>query len=162
VTVPGRFIIGVWMLIAIVAASSLTAGIASVLTVSQLESGSIERAEQLAGVRTAAVGGTTGEQFARRYGARVVTAPDLPAAVALVAKKEAQAIVFDRPQLRYHLLHNPDVAATLSPATYEPQGYGFATARGSALSHQLSVTLLGTLESGAVDAVVKDWLGEGE
>jgi polar amino acid transport system substrate-binding protein len=159
-TVAGRLIVATWMLIALIATSSLTAGIASVLTVQQLEGGTIERAEQLAGVRTAAVGGTTGERFARQHGARIIAAADLPAAVALVAKKQADAVVFDRPQLRYSLLHNPDVALTLSALSYEPQGYGFATARGSALGHQLSVALLATLESGAVESLTKDWLGE--
>jgi polar amino acid transport system substrate-binding protein len=161
VTVPGRVIVGVWMLIALIAASSLTAGIASVLTVSQLESGSIERAEQLTGIRVAVVGGTTGERFARQHGARTVPAPDLPAAVELVTKKEAAAVVFDRPQLRYHLLNHPDAAMSLSTHVYEPQGYGFATQQGNTpLAHQLIVALLATMESGTVVAVARDWLGD--
>jgi polar amino acid transport system substrate-binding protein len=77
-----------------------------------------------------------------------------------VATKQADAVVFDRPQLKYHLLNNADVAITLSPATYQPQGYGFATRRGSLLGHQLSVALLAVMEQGRVNDVVKQWLGD--
>lgn len=158
-TLPGRMIIGVWMLIAVVAASSLTAGIASVLTVSQLVGGRIERAEQLAGARVAVVTGTTGERFARVHGARLVGAPDLPAAIAAVDDGRADAVVFDRPALQYHVLHHPETTITVAPAVYQPQGYGFAAPHGSPLRTQLSVALLALLESGAVGDIVSAWLG---
>ena len=70
-----------------------------------------------------------------------------------------KAVVFDRPQLLYFLKekHNPDIA--VSQAQFEPQGYGFAFPIDSPLVHKMDVQLLWMKESGKLDKIFREWLG---
>lgn len=155
----GRTIAAVWMLIAIVSLSSLTAGIASSLTLVRLETGNIERAEQLRGVRVACVRGSTSLDFARRSGARLLELPHLDAAVDSLLRGEAAAVVYDQPMLEYHSSMHPELRLRISARSYRPTGYGFATRPGSSLSPRINESLLELLERGAIDATVESWLG---
>ncbi len=155
----GRVITGVWMVIALITASSLTAGIASALTVSQLSSSSIENAEQLANRRVAVVRGTPAVRLARRYRARTIEVPDFPAAMQRLTAGGADAVVFDRPMLLYYLQRHPDSGFTVPASRYVPQGYGFALPPDTAWLHRLNIALLYLEEGGQVRQVATDWLG---
>jgi polar amino acid transport system substrate-binding protein len=102
-TLGGRIVSGVWMVAAVLTATSLMAGIASALTLVQLRTLAIERAEELGGLRAAVIPGTTGAAFARRHGARSVERPNLADAVAAVGTGDADAAVADRPALQHFL-----------------------------------------------------------
>ncbi|MFP2898827.1 transporter substrate-binding domain-containing protein [Corallococcus sp. 4LFB] len=160
-TLAGRIITGVWMLVALITFSSLTAGIATALTLQGIEGTSITTLEQLRGRQTAVVAGSTGQLAAVSNGARLVLAPDLEAAIAQVLDGKADAVVFDRPMLQYYLLHHPDVALYLSEGSFETQGYGFALPIGSPIQHRLNVALLSLQESRALETLGKSWLGGG-
>jgi len=158
-SLAGRVVAGVWMVIALISASSLTAGIATALTLSQLDTGSIQRIEQLSQHRVAVVRGTTGAQLAARHGARLVETRDLPQAVQRVTAHKADAVVFDRPMLQYYLKQHPSSNLEISTKSYEPQGYGFAVRDDPALQHQLSVALLELAEQDQLGAIIDRWLG---
>src|SRR5690606_38751931 len=93
-TVLGRVVTGCWIVISIVMATSLIAGIASTLTLSGIGTNSISTAEQLAGRNVAAVTGSPGETFARVNGARVSPAETLEEAYGLLDARLVDAIVF--------------------------------------------------------------------
>ncbi len=156
----GRVITGGWMVFSMVAASSLTAGIATTLTlsVSGLERSRIETADQLRGLTVATLVHSTAARFARRRGAYVLARPDAASVVLAVASGEADAAVFDRPILQYVLRDDPSLTLRLSDASYEPQYYGFALPLGSALRHDVSVVLLELTETGGTQAVADAWL----
>lgn len=163
VTVAGRIVAGTWMLIAILTATSLLAGIASAITVSQLQPAAIRTADDLSGHKVAVVRRTTAAAFAREHGAVTVPVDDLAAAFQMVAAGRARALVFDRPMVTYYLSQHPELDLRVSPRRYEPQGYGFAVRPGApGLGEQLNVALLESLEAGAIARVVGDWLGAGE
>lgn len=155
----GRVVAGVWMVLALLTASSLTAGIASALTVAQLTLGAIENAEQLAGRNVAVVSGTPALRFAHRHRAKVREVANLAALVDALQSRRVDAAVFDRPQLEFYLQRHPDAGLTLSHARYMPQGYGFALAPDSPLLHPLNLSLLRAQESGLVSRVTAEWLG---
>lgn len=159
ITVPGRIVTGIWMTLAMLTASSLTAFIATALTVAQLDEGVVSSAGDLEGTRVAVVQGTTAVGFARGHGARTVAVRDVEAALEAVAEGDARAVVFDRPVLRYHLRQRPELDLVLSQAAYMPQGYGFALPRESELRHRLNVALLELTESRQLDAIQQEWLG---
>jgi len=71
VTSAGRMVAGAWMLVAMVTASSLTAAIATALTLSQIDQPGISSIQDLRRRRVAVVRGTPGEHLARRFRARV-------------------------------------------------------------------------------------------
>ncbi len=160
VTPAGRVITGAWMLVAMITASSLTAGIASALTLQHLEHTAIESADQLRARRVATVRGSTAEAFADQNGARVVSATELGGAVARLAQGDADAVVFDEPMIQYYLREHPTAPFDRAERTYEPQGYGFAVPVGSGLGHRLDVALERLRESGRLRAIERRWLGE--
>lgn len=159
ITLAGRIVAGVWMVVALVTASSLTAGIATALTLAQLSPGRISSAEQLADQRVAAVRGTPGARFAKRMNAILVPVSSLEDGVARVESGDADALVFDRPMLLYHLQEHPDLDLRVSQASYVPQRYGFALPMETELQNDLNVALLRQTESGRVRTIAEEWLG---
>lgn len=63
ITLLGRIITGTWMVISIIFATSMVAGIASILTLSSLDSTTISTIEQLSGRKAATISGSTSEGF---------------------------------------------------------------------------------------------------
>jgi polar amino acid transport system substrate-binding protein len=159
VTLRGRLITGAWALMAMLTASSLTAGIATALTLSQLDRPAIASADELSRRRVSVVEGTTSVDFAARRNARVEAAPTIEAAVSSLVSGNSEAVVFDRPMLLYHLSRNPSLELVLSEASYDAQGYGFAVARGSSLQGKLDVALLELAEGGRLTSIRQSWLG---
>lgn len=162
VTTAGRFVSGVWMIVALITASSLTAGIASTLTLASLAPARVETAEQLSGRKVAVVRGTPGVRFAQRMNARPLLVANMLEGVARVVRGEVDALVFDRPMLLHHLKRNPELDLGVSRASYVPQGYGFALPLDTTLQHTLNVALLRESESGRVRRIAEEWLGRDE
>jgi polar amino acid transport system substrate-binding protein len=138
-TTAGRVVAGVWMVVALLTASSLTAGIATAITVAQLAPSRVASA-------------------AHRAGGRVSVVSAFEEGVERVATGAADAFVFDRPMLRYYLRKNPELELGVSEASYVTQGYGFAVADAD-LQHTLDVALLHVTEDGVVKRVTTEWLG---
>ena len=158
ITPGGRLVASVWMVIAMITSSSLTAGIATALTLTQMADATISTAEELDGRPVAVVDGSTGEDFVRRRGGRVVEVGNVDDAAEVVALGDAVAVVFDRPALQYFLAGHPSSPLVLSPQVYEPVGYGFAVPQDSALLHDLNVTMLTIRESGRLQRIGDDYL----
>ncbi|NOY93717.1 MAG: transporter substrate-binding domain-containing protein [Deltaproteobacteria bacterium] len=160
ITLAGRVVAGVWMVVSMVIASSLIAGIATALTLARVDSSAIESADELSGKDVAVVRGTTAIAFVRSRGGRPVVASSLQAALADVSSGRASAIVFDRPALSYAIAQDANLDLTLAEASYEPQGYGFAIATGSALGHRLDVALLDFAGSRQMELIRAEWLAD--
>lgn len=160
-TLSGRIVTGVWMLTSMIVASSLTAFIATALTLSQIDGPQLSDITELRNRRVAVVSGTTGERLARKNGADVQAVETLSRAIEHVETGKAAAAVFDRPMLRYWLAQHPESQLQLSPASYAPQAYGFAVARdASPLRDRLDVALLRLRANGRIEAIDDRWLGE--
>ena len=158
ITFGGRVIAGIWMVIAMLTVSSLTAGIATALTVSSLDPGGIRSMDQLGGKRVAAQAGTNSNREAREYGARVVEVESLADGVAALQAGKVDGVIDDRPILEYFLSQNPDVQVRLSGIRHQPQGYGFALKRDAELEQTINVALLEKLEDGSVKRIRERWL----
>ncbi|MEQ8461817.1 MAG: transporter substrate-binding domain-containing protein [Sandaracinaceae bacterium] len=158
ITPAGRLLTGVWMVLSMLTVSSLTAGIATALTLSQLDRAAIETAGELAGRPVATLEGTTAAALARRNDANIIAVDDLQEGIDRLVDERVDAVVYDRPVLQYHLRQNEDLGLALSAHEYDPQGYGFAFPLGSSLAHQVNVELLALEESGQLEAIKDEWL----
>jgi polar amino acid transport system substrate-binding protein len=156
----GRMVTGVWILISVVAASSLVAAIGSTLTLTGLRTSGVETAEDLSGRTVAVLANSPGEEFARRYGARIRGVESLEQGYEFLRARAVDAVVFDRPQLLYFLQHHRDSHLAVSSAEYMRQNYGFALGLGSQMAHPINVNLLQLQEAGRVDRIVRAWLGQ--
>ncbi|MGH9609819.1 MAG: transporter substrate-binding domain-containing protein [Bryobacteraceae bacterium] len=156
----GRLLTGIWIVISVIAASSLVAGIASALTITGLKTSVIATAAQLNGRAVAVLKDSPGQGFARDNGARLVPVHSLAGGYNLLVEHKADALVFDRPQLRYFLQQQHNAGLAVSQAEYMRQNYGFAFPLSSNRVRTVNLDLLQLEESGRVDRIVRAWLGD--
>lgn len=151
----GRTIAGIWMLMSLLALSSITAGLASAFTVSlsKLEPSAIQDRSDLRGKTVSVVAGTTSETWARIYGARALEASDLDQAIDLLSKGKVAAVLFDEAPLRYYLQQNPEAPFKLAPFALANQTYGFVIPFNSDLRTRIDVVLLKMQRSGEVKLI---------
>lgn len=159
VTLAGRIVAGSWMVVSLIFATTMVAGIASTLTLTGLSHSVIASADDLAGKYIAVLEDSPAEAFVKEQGGIPLPVVDLQAGYDALEARQVKAVVFDRPQLLYFLKekHNPDMA--VSQAQFEPQGYGFAFPIDSPLVHKMDVQLLWMKESGKLDKIFREWLG---
>lgn len=157
-TVFGRVVLGGWMVVALVSATSLLAGLAGTIALSSGDGVKVEVAGDLSGKAVAVVADSPGEDFVKRHGGRRVYVESLVDAMSKLEKKEVGAVVFDRPQLRFFLDGKDDLGFRLSAKKYQEQGYGFAFRKGDKTVGAMNVALLRLQESGFLDDVEAEWL----
>jgi len=159
-TPVGRLVASVWMLISLIAVSSLIGGLASAFTIalSERPTDGITTPEDLRGTRIAAVTGSSATVWATEYNARVIEQPKFADAVALVSAGQADGFVFDRPALEYFLAQNPDVDLQLAGFTLSSENFGFVVPYGSPLTKPLDLTIVELKEEGAIDLISTLWL----
>jgi polar amino acid transport system substrate-binding protein len=162
VTFRGRVIAGCWMVISIIFATTMVAGIASTLTLTGLGTSVISTANELSGKSVAVVAGSPAEVFVNKYGAKNVPVETLKQGYDLLKKRQVDAVVFDRPQILYFLKEHHDNSVAVSTAEYVRQGYGFVFPLKTNLLHSMDIALLQLQESGRADRIVDEWLGEDE
>ena len=155
ITRTGRSISGARMVISLIAVSSLTASLASAFTLflSGATESAISAPEQLNGHRVAVVKGTSGMELAQRGEMRIVGAANLRSAIQLLVEQQADALIFDRPAIRYHLKNNPDLALRLAPFTLSEETYGFVIKPDSPLRTPMDVSILKLQLQGKVAAI---------
>lgn len=159
-TLWGRIIAGSWMVISIVFATTMVAGIASTLTLSGFATNTISKAEQLQNKKVAVINDSPAEDLVNKYNGQPIYVQSLQEGYNLLTRQKADAIVYDRAQLLYFLKthHNDEIA--VSPNEYLQQGYGFVVSSGSSLLKQINIGLLSLQESGRIDQIISTRLGK--
>lgn len=162
ITLLGRIITGAWMVISIIFATSMVAGIASILTLSSLDSTTISTIEQLWGRKVATISGSTSEDFLNKSKVKIVGVSNLNEAIERLEKKEVEAVVFDRPQLLHYLKNNNTERYYISKAEYSKQGYGFAFRTNSELILSVNRTLLELAENQQTERIINYYIQKDE
>ena len=161
VTLLGRIITGCWMVISIIFATSMVAGIASTLTLTGMGTSTITKASELAGKQVATIKNSPAIDFIDDNNATPVQVDNLDSAYQLLKDKKVAAVVYDRPQLQYYLKTHPDDEIQVGVAQYYKQGYGFAFPKGNnKLLPEVNIHLLNLMEENRVQPVVDRWLGK--
>lgn len=162
VTFWGRIIAGGWMVISIIFATTMVAGIASTLTLSGLETSTITNITQVSGKKVATVENSPAGDFVKKYNAREISVDKLQTAFQKLKDKEVVAIVYDRPQLLYFLKQHPDIDMQVGKEEYFKQGYGFAFPKNCRLVSKVNINLLNLSEQNRINAITNEWLGDEE
>ena len=92
-------------------------------------------------------------ELAQRGDMRIVSATNLRSAVQLLVDQKADALIFDRPAIRYHLKNNPDLALRLAPFTLSEETYGFVIKPDNPLRTPMDVSILELQRQGKVAAI---------
>ncbi len=162
VTVMGRIIAGTWMVVSIIFATSLIAGIASILTLSNTESTTIVNVEELSGRKAATIAGSPSEDFLIKSKAKVVAVNNLSEAIEKLKNKQVDAVVYDRPQLLYFLKDKDNENLYISKAEYYKQGYGFAFPINSTLIFKVNLNLLNLAENQETEKIINNYIQKDE
>lgn len=162
VTLWGRILAGSWMVISIIFATSMVAGIASTLTLSSLSSSTVSNIEQLSNRKAASISASPSEAFLREHGITAIGVSDLNEAVSKLKNKEVDAVVYDRPQLLYYLKNTHDESLYIAKAEYYKQGYGFAFPLNSTLVYEVNRALLELAEDQEIAEITNDYLDKDE
>lgn len=161
-TLAGRIIAGAWMIISIIFATSMVAGIASTLTLTAMNRTVISKAEDLNHKNIGVTDNSPASAFIAEYGGEQTTIKDIGEGVQLLKDKKVDAVIFDRPQLLFYLQKHPEKNMTISHSEYEKQGYGFAFPLHSTLVHTANIHLLYDAESDKIPRTINQWLGPEE
>ena len=162
VTLIGRIIAGSWMIISIIFATSMVAGIASTLTLSSIGSTTITNIEQLSGRKAATISDSPSEAFLKAAKAKVIEVDNLNDAIQKLENKDVDAVVYDRPQLLYLLKGNEKETLYISKAEYYKQGYGFAFPIDSQLVLKTNRALLELSESQQKEDIIHSHIKKDE
>ena len=157
VTRLGRVITGVWMILAMFTASSLTAGIATALTLSQLATASVQTPSDFPSHTIGVIRGTSTVPFVHRFGGHAVQFANLDDAFDALRGGSVDAVAHDRPVLLYTLHSEHATDLVLSESSWELQGYGFAFPPGEPQLHDVNVELLGLRENREIDRILDRW-----
>ena len=157
ITKVGRVITSIWMLVAMIGASSLTATIATALTVSQMDGGGLSSLNKLRRRRVAVVKGTPGVALARRYGARLQIVVSKEEALELTGKRKVDAMLYDLPILQFYVEENPTLPLTTYSSNSGPDNYGFAVSKRSPLRNSIDVALLRLREKRVLLSIWQRW-----
>jgi polar amino acid transport system substrate-binding protein len=160
VTFWGRIITGSWMIISIIFATTMVAGIASTLTLTGIQTNVISNMEQLSGKKVAVIKSSPAKDFVEEYFGRPVEVDNLEEAYDKLKNKDVSAVVYDRPQMMYFLKKHGEKEMKVSKAEYYKQGYGFAVRTNSPLSRKINILLLNLSEQNRITRIVQAWLGD--
>ena len=158
-TLLGRIIAAGWMIISIIFATSMIAGIASTLTLTGMSNVVIATADELQGKSVAVLQNSPASRFVDDLNGTQVDVQNFEQGYQLLKNSKVDAVVFDRPQMLYFLEHHKDNHVAVSYAEYLKQGYGFAFPLDTDLVHSVNIQLLHMGEDGSLKRVVEDWLG---
>ena len=160
VTKAGRLIASVWMVVTMVTASSLTAGLATAFTLSlsQQPTEEFRRPEDIQDAWIGVVSGTTGAEWAAHYKARLLETESLNDTIDLLLSEQVDGVVFDRPALQYYLNQHRKVALRLAGFSFARENYGFVLPLKSPRLKRLNVALLQLQQEGQLKAIEDKWL----
>lgn len=128
---------------------TLVAKGASMLTISEMQQGSIQSAHDLRGRRVATVAGSTSADVLRTLGAKVVATPRIEEAYRALDDGAVEAVVYDWPTLNHYATGPGGDRVVLVGGRFAEQYYGVVFPDGSELREPVNRALLRLRASGA-------------
>lgn len=136
-----RVLAGAGMVASLLALSTLTGAIASILTLGQLET-TIQHPDDLRHVRVVTGAGSTSAEYLRTRRIPFQEAPDLDTALREVAQGTSDAALYDAAMLKQMVHEKYQVDLQVLHWTFQDQEYAIALAPGSPLREPINQTLL--------------------
>lgn len=158
VTLGGRIVALIWMFTGIIVISGITASITSALTVTQLEN-AINSPNDLVKLRVGTVSSSTSYDYLRQRGIRTVGYEGIQDALYALDAGNVDAVVYDKPILRYQLSNNPEFQIQVLPFTLQRQDYGLALVSNSPNREAINIALLNIITSESWKDYVEQQLG---
>ncbi|MFB6306010.1 MAG: transporter substrate-binding domain-containing protein [Flavobacteriales bacterium] len=147
ITNVGRAIAIIWMFTALIMTSSLTASIASSLTI-QKSNELINELNDLKNINTGTVKKSNSENYLKKHKIFPSTYSSHDKAIQDLANKKLKAFVYDEPLVRYHInSNNMSNKIKILNISFDKQLYSFAAPKNSSLIPKINKHLLRIIES---------------
>ena len=158
-TLPGRVVAILWMVVSIIAIAVFTAGLTSALTARKLQ-GTVQNVRDLTSIRVGTVSETSTTDTLARMRIAHRDFATVPAGLKALRDGEIDAFVHDKPLLAWTIAQENSSSVRLLDITFEPQTYGFALPNNSSLRKSLNFALLNAVQSDWWHATLFRYLGE--
>ncbi len=142
----GRFIGLIWMFAAILLISGLTAGVASALTVNNIER-KIDGIEDLRRFESGSIPGSGTAEFLEIYGLPNKYYDEVNAGLEAIQKEEIDVFLFDRPILQFYLDRGDFDDLVIDYRNLKTDYYSFTYPKGSPLREALDPKIVRALKS---------------
>lgn len=159
----GRIVCGIWMVLSMAIAASITAGLASMLTTAltaeYVKAQGIVSAEQIHGKTVAVLEGMNVDQVVHHYGGKVVYKERLSDTIDGLMTGRYDAVGGDRVSLIYYLQCYPNNRISVPSVTLSKENLAFAFSfRDTKLFNRFNVILLRLQEAGTIDMICDSWI----
>lgn len=159
-SVGGRIVALIWMFAAIIIISSITAAIASALTVGQLDT-NVKGLNDLYDANVGTVAESSAESFLIEKRINYSNYESVSAGLNAIADGELDAFVYDAPILKYLIKkENLQSQAKVLPVTLESVYYGYALPTGSGLRENLNREIIKQISDKKWEDVLYRYFGE--
>jgi len=146
-TTGGRVIALIWMFMAIIIISSLTAGIASSLTV-QTMNDEISSVQDLSKFEVTSVESSSAKELLSLYNIEHNEVMDEKEGIALLQNEKTKLFVYDEPILRYEIKRRGlEDEIEILPKTLKKDYYGYSFPKNSALVDEINPILISVLKT---------------
>ncbi len=156
-TFGGRFIGLIWMFMAIIMISSLTAGIASSLTVQNI-SDEINSIQDLDNFEVISVAGSSAQELLDQYNIRSEEVVNEREGIQKIQDKKSALFVYDQPILKYEIdRRNLNDELEVLQKTLKRDYYSYSFPKGSGLVEKINPVLIATLKTMEWNNLIKDY-----
>lgn len=159
VTLSGRILAFVWMLVSMVLVSVFTAVITTALTVNNLNT-VVRDVKDLVTVRVGTVTGSTSDFYLANHRVDFFRYPTPLEGMRALLDRKIDAFVFDEPVLQYITKHELPVGLRVLPRRFDPQDYAFAVPNNSPLRKEINQALLRRIHSDSWKDILYHYLGD--
>ena len=153
-TAIGRVVIGSWMIISLIMATSFVAGIATTLTAAGEGEKTITEIGQLTGKKVAVPNYKKMVDNFKAVGGSPVTVDNAKEGYSLLIDGKVDALVYDIVPLQYVYKASEHDGYQLSKRNLNPQHYGFAFPLNSRLRYQVDIEILKLKESNDIEQLI--------
>ena len=158
ITLGGRVVAFIWMLLAIIIVSVFTATITSSLTVAHLDV-SVKGPQDLPKVRVGAIANTTGETYLQDNLISSTSYKTALEGLRAIKAGAIEALVYDSPILRYLIHDGFQGELEVLPHIFHREDYGIALPKGSSLREPINRVLLEKIHGHEWQDIVHQYLG---
>lgn len=158
-TAIGRLMGIVWMFAGVILISGFTAAITTSLTVHRMQ-GPVQGVLDLANARIGTVAGMNSAAYLKDNHYIFKTYDSLDDSLNALKKGQIEAVVYDKPFLKYNVRKNFHGVLRVLPAVFDRQYYGIALPTGSKMREPLNQAILQYIKSDQWQAVLQQYLGE--
>ncbi|QAA82624.1 transporter substrate-binding domain-containing protein [Aequorivita sp. H23M31] len=157
-TTGGRFLLGSWMIISLILATSFVAGIATTFSQTSSDDKTITNLSKLEDKKVAVPNYKKIIDKVRDVQGTPIPVGDVSEGYQMLMDKKVDALIYDEIPLQYVFADDKKDDFVLSKKRIEPQYYGFLFPVGSKLKRQVDLQIIRLQETQEITHIVEDWI----